>query len=741
MPRTLVLWIFVAVAIATFLVFWPATRNDFVNLDDPDLLLNNPHFRQLNLRSLQWMLTTTHKGPYQPLAWMSYAIDYTLWGLDPFGFHLTNLLVHSASAGVFFILAATLFPLAVPRFKGHAATLYGSAALAALLFAWHPLRVEPVAWASERRLLLAGFFFFLAFLFYLKAHTDSPSRAKRWRIASLGAYLLSVLSQALALSFPAVLIVIDIYPLRRLPGSPFKWLDPTYRTLWREKIPYLVLALAAGASAWLGHEEAKALHSLEHTGVLSRLSQAAFGSAFYLGKTLIPHGLLPFYERPVHWDPASGSILISAVVVIIATATLFALRRRFPAGLTAWVCYLLILFPVSGFMPLGRHLAADRYSYLSCASWPLLVAGSMYYVSSLKGSWRSRIFSFVTPLLVSIIIGFAYISRRQILVWRNSENLWSRVLAYNPMSSVAHMGLGHTLLSKPERLDLAIKHLRTSLEIRPGYALAHFNLANALLRRGDLPQATESYRNALSIRPDDAAFHNGLGIALARKGNFNKAIEHFGKAVERDPGHAEASNNLGDAFSLLGKPDQAMEHYRRTLRYDPNNLDANNNLGIVLVRRGQREEAIFHFRRALKIDPSNIEAKRNLALANRGAGLRLRALSRPQSEESPQIVTPGKFIFTFENPDLPELRKFAQEENFIQLCGELSDLSKVACIGRWVRSELVVGAPFVYPPWNARTILRLTREKGLKTFCGQDAIVFAQALWASGGPGPLCGSP
>lgn len=544
------------IGVATATVFLPALQNGFVNWDDDGNFLNNPNYRGLGWRQLGWMLTTFHMGPYQPLSWLTLGLDYLIWGMTPFGYHLTNLLLHAATAVVFYFVAARLLSLAFSSSREELFILLGAGS-AALLFALHPLRVESVAWVTERRDVLSGLFFLLAVRFYLEAATaKTAARYKKWLALTLVVYVLSLLSKAVAVTLPVVLLVLDFYPLGRLGGTYRQWFTGTNRTVWIEKIPFVLLAAIAGWVALLGQYTSVAVRSLEQTSVPERVAQAVYGLVFYLRKTVAPAGISPLYQRPENFDPLDWPYLGSGIVVLGLTVALIALRRRWPAGLAAWGYYLALVLPVSGIVQAGPQLVADRYSYLSCLGWALLVGGGVVNLCACSEK-HGRMFAVATSLLVMLAtIALGSLAWRQTQVWHDTETLWRHAVTLDPESSIARNQLGNALADRGA-LDEAIEQYRQALRIRPGYAGAHYNLALALADRGDLERAMQQYEAAVRFDPVNANAHNNLGAILARRGELDAAIEHYQQALQIRPEFPEARDNLSRALAFRSEREQA----------------------------------------------------------------------------------------------------------------------------------------------------------------------------------------
>ena len=616
------------VGLVTLAVFSPVLQNWFIDWDDDVNIVENVNFRGLGWRQLRWMFTNLDMGHYQPLSWVTLGLDYVLWGLDPFGYHLTNLLLHAANAVVFYFVALRLLSAVFREsIAAEELSLRVAAALAALLFAIHPLRVESGAWVTERRGLLAGLFFLLSILFYLRANLvfkDSGAARLRWMAAAVMAYGFSLLSKASGLALPVVLLTLDVYPLARLGGGIRSWLDAKYRGVFWEKVPFAALALAAMAGAFVAEHQRGALRGLNEFGIVLRIAHAFFGLAFYLWKTLVPAGLAAVYSAvtdavPAYWwiQPSEGMILgLSVAIVLTLSIVFFLLRRRWPAGLVNWVCYVALLAPVLGFVRFGGMIAGDRYSYLAGLGLPLLAAGGAL---SIRRSWmgggsgRGRLVS-MAALSAVILVGLGYLSWRQTQLWHDSNTLFGHVLKVAPRSKMAHANLGYVLASQGE-LDEAVKHYRLALQTDPDYSVAYYDLADALSQQGKLDEAVEAYRQVIRISPRFVITYQRMGNLLAQRGRLEEAIDAFRRAIEIRPDFDIAQNNLGLVLATQGKLDEAITHYRKALEVNPQFVFALTNLGDALVSKGEVDEGIKQFRRALEIQPGFAPAHYSLGRA------------------------------------------------------------------------------------------------------------------------------
>src|SRR5213594_3082039 len=537
----------VLIALVTFTAFLPTLQNQFVNFDDNDNFLDNPHYRGLAWTHLRWMWTT-HLGHYIPLTWMTLGLDYLLWGMNPVGYHLTSLLLHAANAVVFFFVVRRILTRALPSPSERGPALAMSAGFAALVFAIHPLRVESVAWVTERRDVLSGLFYLLAILVYLRA-CEQGARGRGWYWLSVAVFGCALLSKSMVVNLPVVLLILDVYPLRRLGGT-IGWWSEEARRVYVEKIPFVLLAAAASAVAVMAQLSKSAMIPVAHLSALGRLAVSAYGLSFYLWKMVVPLNLSPLYMRPPTVDPEAPPFILSYGLVLAITAIVLALRRRMPGLPAAWAAYVVVLLPVLGIFQSGPQIAADRYTYLAGLGWAILAGACLLFC------WRiSRTSTTGTPttlriagVAICVVAGLGVLTWNQVHIWHDSERLWTYTVAIHPNSSLAQFSLGIVLSAQGKPTE-AIEHFQKGLQLRPDEPSAHTNLGVALIQQRKLADAIEHFRQALRIYPDDALAHTNWGSALIDLGKPSEAIEHYSKALSITPGLAEAQNGLGQALA------------------------------------------------------------------------------------------------------------------------------------------------------------------------------------------------
>jgi tetratricopeptide (TPR) repeat protein len=591
----------IAIFVAVFAAFAPALSAQFVAWDDDRNFVTNQAWRGLSAKHVGWMLTTFWMGPYQPLSWMSLGAEYPLWGMDARGYHATNVLIHALTAIAFWFVARRLIRVA----RGVDSPL--GALAAALVFALHPLRVESVAWVTERRDVLSGLFFVLAIGAWLRFAAEER---RSWYLGTILLVLLSLLSKASAIVMPAVLLALDVWPLKRtLLGWP---------RLLLEKVPFFVLSVVFGVLAIHGQRSSgDNLLSLARYGPLQRAAQVAFGLVWYPFRTLLPRNLIPIHEIPDPFDVTSMRFIVPIVIVLAAIVVLVALRKRAPALVAAAACFVILVSPVIGITQAGPQLVADRYSYFACMPFALLAG--CFVTWSLVEHPHSR--TLVVSMIIAVAATLGALTFRQARYWHDSESLWRRTLAINPKSSVAignlagvlvnngvdardpierdrnwdaaqhmleeglsrrddpqmHVGLARIQLMRAKvnldrRLPLsadALAHVDHAIEIgtargrvEPDWKLAR---ASALMAAGRCPEAVTILAELEDSAPFTPSLERTLSLALDCMGNKSAAYAHVLAALRIERDDAELLLRAGDLALSLGSPADARDHFQRAL--------------------------------------------------------------------------------------------------------------------------------------------------------------------------------
>jgi tetratricopeptide (TPR) repeat protein len=620
----------VTVSLVTALCFLPGVFNGWLTWDDQTNFLNNPEYRGLSWQHLSWMWTTFHMGHYQPLTWMTLGLDYCLWGMDPAGYHVSSLLLHGISAGLLFTVLRELTASA------------RAAAAGALFWSLHPLRVESVAWITERRDVLCGVFFLLSVLAYLRScrERQAGGSGTRWLVLSVAAYLASLLSKSLGILLPLALLVLDVVPLRRFtPGQR--------RRVLMEKLPYAACAVAVYLVMIAAMKEIGQVRA--SSAPLERVAQASFGVCLYLWKTLLPWHLSPLYPIDQGVDPAQARFVVCLIVAPLLTIGLALLARKRPAPFAAWLAFLILVAPVLGFVVRGYQLAADRYTYLSTLPFSLLLAA--FLRGPLEGpSARVALGASGGVLAVLGILGAI-----QTRIWHDDAALWNHAINSGWGGAVAYTNRA-SAISKVGDLDGAWADLEQAIRHNPKFWMSWQARGEVCELRKDGEQALENYARALECNPRGPSVFEHRAALRDRRGDAVGALADYSEALYRYPASAGTwilrgklksrmndrqgaiadldeglKQNRGDptAFYVrgqcrlaLGDSDGALRDLNTTIALDRNLPDAHLNHGAILGMRGNFQAAILDFSEELRINPKNLDAWRNRGLARLKMGAR-----------------------------------------------------------------------------------------------------------------------
>ncbi len=560
---------------AVLLVYWQVGDHEFINYDDNAYITDNAQVQKgLTSKGIIWAFTTSHTGNWHPLTWISHMLDCELYGLNPKGHHLTNVLFHMANAILLFV---------VLRWMTGAIWRSG---LVAALFALHPLHVESVAWAAERKDVLSTFFWMLTMVAYV--HYVNRPGGKRYLLVLI-TFSLGLMAKPMLVTLPFVLLLLDYWPLNRfnpraVPGSvedqPLGFRSsgddksPILKAVM-EKTPLFLMSLFSCVVTVMAQQEAGAISTLEIVPFKLRIANGLVSVVAYMGKMIWPQDLAVFYPHPVSdlqiWKPVVAGLFL----LILSTVALW-VAQRCRYVLVGWLWYLGTLVPVIGLVQVGEQAMADRYTYVPLIGLFIVVVWG--FADLVKG-WRSRrwVVSVSAAVMVLALMAGSWL---QVAHWKNSVRLF--------------------------------KH---ALDATSNNYVAHYTLGNALALQGNLTGSVSHYNKALQIHPNFAEAHNNLGNALALQGNLTGAISHYNKALQINPDHAEAHRNLAVGLDRQGRHQEAIQHYAEVLRISPHDAQSHNNLGVALAEQGRLKEAVAHFTEALRIDPNFKEAQRNLDLS------------------------------------------------------------------------------------------------------------------------------
>ncbi len=639
MPASL--WVAVALVLATLAVFCPVAGFQFVTFDDPAFVTQNAQVQAgLTAEGFKWVWRSEVTGDWHPITMLSLMLDCQLAGVKPWWPHLVNALLHAANAVLLFAL-----------FQRMTGAMWRSAALAAL-FALHPLRVESVAWVSERKDVLSTLFWFLTIWAYLRY------AEKQWRVASgqwtvfyglsLLFFALGLMSKPMLVTVPCALLLLDYWPLGRMKAGA------SAGRLLAEKMPFMAMSAAVCLVTIRVQRHSGELLSLQDLPLGARLGNALVSYVSYIEKMFWPSHLAGLYlvrSSPWPW----WEVILAALLLLAVTGLVLAQGRRRPYLAVGWLWYLGTLVPVIGLLQAGRQAMADRFTYVPLIGlFVILVWGGW----ELAGAWRlARIAPAVTA---AALAACAALTVRQEFYWQNSESLFQRMIDVAPDNYVAHDSLGMlyrqagrtnearahftaAVRENPDypearfnlgcayltenRTEEAVSNLMAAIRERPDFAEAHNNLASILLKQKRNDEAIEHFRTAVRLRPDYLCYFN-LAAALAETAGdrrdtkaYAEAIRTYQQALRLNPVASEACHNLGRAWQALGflcasqhRMPEAERAFRELILLQPNNANAQAWLGSALAEQNKLEEAVPFYLRALRLDPTDGKTEFNLAV-------------------------------------------------------------------------------------------------------------------------------
>ena len=595
-----------ALAAVALLVFSPALLNGFVDWDDHVNLLENPGYRGLGWTHIRWMFSSTLMGHYIPVTWLSFGLDYTLWGMNPFGYHLTNNLIHAANTALFYLIALRLFGKA-SRLTG--GTLRAAGVMAALFFALHPLRAESVAWVTERRDVLSGLLFLLTILLYLAAADADGAPRRRLLVGSVTAYALALLSKSIVMTLPLVLLLLDVYPLGRLPLRRGMWRETATRALLREKLPYLALGFAG---AIVSHWAVASQHFLtgsDKYGWPARIGIAGYSIWFYVEKTAVPLALSPLYELPRAVGLLEARFLWSIVAAVAISLALLALRRRWPVGLAVWIYYGITIGPVAGIVHSGHQLTTDRYSYLPCLGLALIVGAAVGLMASAAAAgtvrpWLTRV---AAVAAAAWILALGTLTWYQVQIWRDTETLWRNAVESDPECSICQNNVG-VFYYRQKRYPPAKAKYELALALRPDRLRVHGNLGLVLHGMGDVDGALRHIRIALDDSPRDPKHLTSMAYVLLTQKRHAEAMPYLERAYAIAPTYVPGLVNLGLALSETGRPEEGLAYLTRALELKPDESMVHIGLARVHLARGDYEAAARDYAVLTTLDPAGARA-------------------------------------------------------------------------------------------------------------------------------------
>jgi protein O-mannosyl-transferase len=542
-------YIAVVVALLTFTVYLPSVRNGFVNFDDDKYVLGNIHINSLDWTFFKWAFTDISLGLWHPLTWISYAVDYSIWGTDPLGFHLIAIVLHTINTFLVVYLVIRLLENTceislrydgiyhhLPQFLNIRVILI-TAGVTGLLFGLHPIHVESVAWISERKDLLCALFYLLciiAYTFYdwslskksnlVKNPSILSSLTDKWYLLSIVFFALALASKTMAVSIPVVLLLLDWFPYRRLQSIK------TFTVAVIEKTPFIVLSLLISVVSIVAQRTSRAMATLAGTPLSSRIFVATKALVAYLWAMILPLNLTPFYPYPKDVHLLSIEFIFCVSLIIAITSVCLFLVKKHPIWITLWSYYVITLLPVIGIVQVGGQARADRYTYLPSLA-PFLLFGLMmaWVFTKMQHSRMPKISSRLALIAAAsfLIVPLIYLTLIQTRIWDNSLTLWNYTVEKQPLAVIPHYDLGYELLER-RRFDEAIEEFKKiTLQLDPNHENAHYNLGRALEEIGRTKEAITEYQKVLQMDPTDPEAHYNLAICFSIIGKSEEAVEQY----------------------------------------------------------------------------------------------------------------------------------------------------------------------------------------------------------------------
>ena len=652
-------------AIVTLFAFRGVWKNDFVNYDDKDYLLENQHVQQgLTAQTVAWAFTANYAGNWHPLTWISHTIDWKLYGNNPRGHHMTSVALHAANAILLFLLL-----LYMTGFTGRSA-------MVAFLFALHPAHVESVAWVAERKDLLCAFFSLAALLAYAW-YAGSPSWKRfAWVVCAFAGALMS---KPMAVTLPFVLLLLDYWPLRRIAFAQDAGAR-RFSSLLIEKWPLFLMAAISSIITLIAQRAGGSVAALHALPLWERLANAAISYCRYMRIMFWPNPLRAYYYYDVNHVRVLAAVF-AAVALILITAACWCFRKQKPYCLFGWLWFLGTLAPVIGIVQVGKQALAERYTYLPFIG--LFIA--IVWLAGEAVTKFPKLRNAAQLLAVAILAACVAKTNAQVKVWKNNFTLFNHVLQIDPRGELPNTNVGmefvrqgkyaqaeqyfeRSLVFDPswsvtlaysavclmqthdprdlplagQRLEEALRtdpddpgilsnmalwygltgrprdeeeYSRMVLAAHPDFVMARLYLGDALQSQNKLEQAAQQYRQALTVVPDNYEAHSSLGNVLDKQGLPDEALKEYRLSLSIEPNQAQAHFKIGRILTQTHHLPEAVEEFTQALRFDPSKANTHNDLGVALYQLGKYENAAEQFSEAVQLDPSFADARRNLDAA------------------------------------------------------------------------------------------------------------------------------
>jgi protein O-mannosyl-transferase len=587
-PEKKKLIVYIFLAVITVAVFWQVHQHDFITFDDRAYVTQNPHIKSgLTSEGIRWTFTSKYFGLWNPLVWLSYLADYSIFGLNAGGYHMVNLVLHILSTLLLFWL-----------FNRMTGALWKSAFVAGF-FAFHPLHVESVSWIAERKDVLSAFFWMLTLCLYVY-YTEKPD-AKRY-LGVVFSFCLALMSKPMVVTLPIIMIILDYWPLGRFKSKKINLL------LWqlKEKSPLFVLSfLLVAVTLYPGGNSS----SLKPFPLNERISNAVVSFAMYLEKTLWPFDLTILYPFASHMPLLQ--ITGASLLIIFISVIVFLTAKRMPYLLAGWLWYAVTVLPVLGIIQISLttpYAMADRYHYLPSIGIAIMIAwGTPALIK------RERIRrNFILPVGIAFLAIMAMLAWKQCGYWRNTVSIFNHALQVTKDNHVAHNNLGIALFAEG-KTEEAIHHYNEAIRLTPHDAEPYFNRGTIYDGQGNFRFALDDFNRAVGLKPDYADAYINRGNVYSKQGNYQLAIKDYNKAASLKPDDSEIYYNRGGAYGNLGQYEKAVNEYNQAISMKPDDSESYNNRGAVYAKTGQYQRALSDFSKAISLNPYFTDAYGNRA--------------------------------------------------------------------------------------------------------------------------------
>lgn len=598
--KRVTLFIYIALAAATVIAYEPIRHNGFVGYDDNDYIVKNPHITGgITQQSITWAFTKPYASNWHPLTWISHILDCRIFGLNPLGHHFVSLLFHITNSLLLFWILQNI-----------TGTIWASAFVAAV-FAVHPVQVESVAWASERKTVLSGLFWLLTIAAYVR-YTRRPAFGRY--ILVLLVFGLCIMTKPIVVTLPLVLLLLDYWPLERIgeqrtedrrreeegQKTSLKWLII-------EKIPLLAMSAFLSVMTFVSQKSGGAVLTTKNIPLDQRIANVFLSYITYIGKMIWPSGLAVYHPHPRTGFSDTAVVICELLFVLIAVFSIYMGRRKKYVTI-GWLWYVGTLVPMIGLVQVGAQAIAYRYMYLSMLGLLIIVAWAVKDLVANRFRWK--VVAAVSAIVV--LSAFVILTRMQVRHWQNTITLFEHTLNVTKDNAAAEHNCGYAL-SEAGRFDEAAIHLNRAVQLVPEFVEARNNLGKLYLKQGKINEAIECFTELAKREDAPAEVYYSLASALLMQKRYDEAIKQLAIALELDPDYAHAPSAMAVALMSAGRADEAMACFNKYLRINDNSTELHYNLAVALVMQKKYDEAIRHFTRVTELDPNNAGALNGLA--------------------------------------------------------------------------------------------------------------------------------